>query len=259
MKTLLALTTLLAASIAAPAYAAADLETTIGEPSGLYVDQTGTWDVVVENVGNRNARNVSLIIELPETNTSPNVYVMGVLGAYSSSCSLVGTTLDCSLGRIRKGKAKTVSFDIDLPYADGGLEVYASAATTSSESNTGNNDDSVIHSQLYYANAVGAPVAVLNEHCTGQGLTSFYECAISPGSISSHPATWEANGTISFPFSTTVTGFWQQPTADTVAFQYWDNGAIVADFEGVGVAGGCWEGLTIFSNGPWVAPYRICP
>ncbi len=259
MKTILAITALLAASVAAPAYAAADLEVTLGEPSGLYVDQSGTWDVVVENVGNRNANNVSLIIELPETNTSPNVYVMGVLGSFDSACSQVGTTLDCSLGRIRKGQAEVVSFDIALPYADGGLEVYASAATSSSESNTSNNDDSVIHSQLYYANAVAAPLAVVNEHCTGTALTSFYECVVSPGSVSSHGATFESNGDVTFPFATTVTGFWQQPTADTLTFQYWDNGAVVADFEGVGVAGGCWEGLTIFPASGYVAPYRICP
>lgn len=259
MKHLLFTLTLLAASTAAPAFAAADLETTIGEPSGLYVDQMGTWTVVVENVGNRNANNVSLVIELPETGTGPTLYVMGDLDSWSSACSQVGTTLDCSLGRLRKGDAVSVSFDIALPYADGGLVVEASASTTSSESNTSNNDDAVAHAPLYYANPISGPLAVVNEHCTGQGLTSFWECLVSPGSITSHDATFEANGDVTFPFPTTTYGFWQQPTSDTLTVQYWSGGALVADFEGVGVAGGCWEGLTVFQGNNWVSPYRICP
>jgi len=259
MKTVSVLFGLAAILSATPAFAKSDLDVTLYSPAAQLVDDVSSYDVVVANVGNRNASNVSLSIELPETNTSPSVFVMGVVGAFDSRCSQSGTELVCSLGRIRKNKSTTVSFDIALPYSAAPLDITVSASTTSSENTLSNNSDSASASQLYYTVAVGAPQTMVNWHCTGQGLSSFYECELSPGSLSTHDANYNTDGTITFSMATSITGLWQQPTPDTLNFQYWDGSQLVADFEGVGVDGGCFEGLTVFPGGPWVAPYQICP
>ena len=259
MKTLTVLAGLAVVLSATPALAASDLEVTVSSPGVVLVDDVGTYDVIVANVGNKNASNVQLTIELPETNTSPSVYVLGDLGAYSSRCSQSGTELVCSLGKIRKNKSKVVSFDIALPYSAAPLDVTATAWTSSSENSTANNSDTVSASQSYYAVAVSAPVTMVNWHCTGQGLTSWFECELFPSSQSTHDAEFAVGGGISFSFPTSIYGYWQQPTSDTLTFQYYDGTTLVADFSGVGVDGGCFEGLTTFPGSNWVSPYQVCP
>ncbi len=98
------------------AFAAADLVPTISGPTtAVYVGQTGRYTVKVSNTGNANTTNGSVVIDLPETNTSPTVYVMGTVVAKSSVCSQSGTTLTCNIGGIRRGKNVSVYVDLQLP------------------------------------------------------------------------------------------------------------------------------------------------
>lgn len=252
---------LVALSFSPAAFAKADLDVDIVAPSGVAVYGAGQFDVTVSNIGNRNAQNVVLEVQLPETNTSPSVYVMGTVGAITSGCSLSGSIVTCNFGRIRKNQSASVSFDMSLPASAAPLTFVAVASTTSNENTLANNTDSVNASLTYYATPIAAPAAVVNRHCTGQGLTAFYECTLFPSSITSHSTVFEANGTITFVGAPpNYTGTWSQPTADSLVFDYDDGTGIVAQFSGVGVGGGCFEGLTTFPGGsPWVSPYEVCP
>ena len=248
------------ALLSTQALAGADLEPTISGPSSTDVYATGRYTVTVANVGNKNANGSSVVIQLPETNTSPTVHVMGDLGAYNAKCTQVGTTLDCDLGRIRKRKSKSVWFDIDLPESSD-LLVIDATSDSASDGNSANDDDSYAPVLDNFAVVFTAPLAVLNEHCTGTDLTSFYECALYPSSITSHSTTLNANGTISFAGNPAgYAGTWSASTSgDYLEFQYTYNGDVVADFEGWGVDSTCWEGVTEFpQNTAYVSPYRVC-
>ncbi|MCX6020712.1 MAG: hypothetical protein NTZ05_03095 [Chloroflexi bacterium] len=125
---LLSLVLGLAAAMTAgsPAYAAgsangADLTVRITPPSGVYVGAPGQYQVAVANTGNRQADDVRVNISLPATHTSPQVSVLGTLGAFDSRCTRTGTNLNCSLGSIRKDDSKSVLFTISLPQSSAPL------------------------------------------------------------------------------------------------------------------------------------------
>ena len=243
---------------ATPALAGADLETTLTAPSGTYVYEDGRYTVTVANNGNRNAQNVDLVIEMPVTNTT-TVQIMGTLGAIHRTCVRVGTTLECDLRRIKKGRSKTVFFEIALPQNSEDLSVYAEASTTSTEDNASDDADTLIASLLNDTVSFSAPFDVHNEHCTGVDLTSYFECTLYPSSITSHDTTLNADGSISFVGAPPgYTGTWSSTGSDELSFTYFYNGSPVADFEGFGVDGDCWEGVTVFTPGPYVSPYRVC-
>ncbi|MCA9528234.1 MAG: hypothetical protein KC549_18245, partial [Myxococcales bacterium] len=154
------------------AFAAADLETTADGPASTLVGAVGQYTFTVENIGNRNADNVTLTIDLPATHTSPQVYIMGDLAGYSGGCSLAGQQLTCPLGRLRRGTSAAVTVDIALPCSAASLDFIATADTTSNESNTANNVDAHTANLTYVATAIPATVLVTNRHCTGTGLTA---------------------------------------------------------------------------------------
>jgi hypothetical protein len=246
-------------ALAAPA--AADLTVSIAAPTGVYVYDTGRYQVAVSNIGRKNASSVRLSVALPSTHTSPQVHVLGTLGAYDGRCSRSGTDLVCLLGGLARGASTTVFFDIALPQSAAPLVVEARVSSSSAESSTSNNLDSETASLLHPALAVVGPVDALNQHCTGTGLTSFFECALFPSSISSHEIRFEAGGSITFlnPPAPGYTGTWSQPAADRLTFTYSDGSGPVASFDGYAVDGDCFEGLTIFfPASPYVSPYSVC-
>lgn len=254
---ILSVACLLAAS--STALAAADIRPSVTAPSGVYVYEAGRYDVVVSNVGNKTAQNVTLTVQLPETNTSPSVYVMGTLGAKSASCTQSGTHLTCALGSINRASSKSVYFDLALPESADDLVIDASVTTTSAESNTSNNSDSLTAALYNYEVSVTAPVTVSNDHCTGTNLSSYYECSLFPSSISSHDVDFADDGTISFPlYGVEYSGLWWQDSADHLAFEYYELGTLIAEFEGWGVSEGCWEGITTFPGSSYLSPYHVC-
>ena len=96
------------------------------------------------------------------------------------------------------------------------------------------------------------------DHCTGQGLTAFYECSLYPSSLSGHVVALAADGTLSFPNQQGYDGTWAQATSDSLEMTYTLNGQVVAEFSGSGVGGDCFEGLTTFPGSAWVSPYEVC-
>ena len=261
--------TFLAALLAAPAaLAAADLTTAISaSPGTAQVYSTARYTVTVSNIGNKSASNATVQIALPATHTSPQVYVLGLLGAKSATCSQSGTTLDCTLGSIARNTSRSVFFDIALPVSSAPFVFTATAATTSAENSTANNGASRTASQSFYATPIaatpGSPVTMVNSHCTGTGLTAWYECTLFPSAISAHDAVFHHDGTMTFPGEPAYGGSWTltaTPTGSYLQFQIVEIGVgPAADFAGWGADGSCFEGLTTFPGSTYVSPYEVCP
>jgi len=246
-------------AVSSTSFAAADLSVSIAMPTGVYVYQTASYLVTVANVGNQTAANSSVVIQLPVTNTYP-VYTMGTVGTYSSSCTRSGSVLTCALGEIKKNKSTSVSFNFTLPESTNPLVIGATASTTSNETVLSNNVTSGTAALLNYSVSFTAPRDLLNEHCTGTNLSSYYECTLFPSSISSHETTLNADYTISFGggVGPEYTGIWSQASSDHLAFTYFEYGVLVAEFEGYGVNSTCWEGMTEFPGSSYMSMYRVC-
>jgi hypothetical protein len=245
----------------APAFAQANLSMSLSQPSGVYVYETGTWTATVYNSGPKTASNLNIVIDLPITNTSPTYGVMGVLGAASlpgGTCSPVGTTLVCTLPSLKRNKSAVVSFDLMLPHAAEPLDVTATVSATTSDPNLANNSATVTASLAHYDVPIAGPQDVLNQHCTGTGLTSFFECTCFPGSISSHEITLEADGTVTIAAEPDYTGYWWQIDDQHLSVVYTYFGTVVAEFNGEGTSPTCFEGLTTFPGSAYVSPYEVC-
>ncbi len=247
-----------------------DLTTTITPPSSYAVDTSAAWTFTVSNISNnRDAAGVKLFIQLPATNTSPTVYVMGALGTTgvtAGTCSRSGTLITCNVGTVKKTKSVTATVNIALPQSAGTIDFSTTATTTTSGDPTGNNTDSDIGAPSYVT--VAAPTVdtdVDNSHCTGTGLEAYYECTLFPSSISTHVATFEADGDVTIPGYPDYFGAWTV-TGNVLEFYYATTAGVEVEFVGNGVDSGtenCWEGLSEFPDGmggysAYVAPYRVC-
>lgn len=241
-----------------------NLEVSLTPPAGVAVYATGGYNVRVRNIGNKPAAGVQLVIELPRTATSPSVYVMGNLGAFSTSCTRSNTTLTCSLGSIAKNGSSSVFFDIALPYSTAPLVFTAAATTTSNpgDNTPANNSLTYTASPLTVSMTVNSAVTAVNQHCTGQpSLSSFFECRLFPSSLSSHETIFNSDGSITFVGApASFTGSWTYtPAQNRLQFQYFDGGSLVATFDGRGVNARCAEGRTTFTpdNG-YISLYEVC-
>ncbi len=236
---------------------APDVQVSLVAPGAVDVDAVETFSVHVDNAGSANADDVALVVLLPETATSPTVHVLGDLSGLDSRCTQVGTTLECSLGTLKRGKGATVSFDFAAPWAEGDLniDVYA---TTSGETNLSDNDDGVTLEVVYVDQPISGPAGVTNRHCTGTGLQAFYECELYPSSISSHDILLEADGSITFgPSVTGYTGAWWQDADDHLHFEYFEGGSTRVIFDGNGVGGDTFEGIATFPGTGYNAGYEV--
>lgn len=246
-----------------PALAASrpDLVVSISPPSGEHVYETALYNFTVANIGNKNASNVVLTIQLPETNTSPTVHVMGTLGTYDSRCTRSAAVLTCALGTILKFTGSTtVGVNIALPYSSAPLVFDASATTTTlPENNLANNSDSEVANPLPYDTEVIPPIYAVNRHCTGTNLTSFFECELYPSSISSFDSVFETDGTITVVGGPPDTyGEWTQVDTDNVLIEYFDTDGLIGTLNAFGVGGDCYEGPMNFPGSSYVAIYEVC-
>ena len=115
--------------------------------------------------------------------------------------------------------------------------------------------------------SVFARAAYENRHCTGTGLPSFFECSLFPSSSTSHESFFLTGGAVSFGPDLDGQGHggaWQQNRKDSLSFQIHELVVVVAEFEGRGIGGGCFEGVTrVWTSpgvlSPYVSPYEVCP
>jgi len=255
---------LLAFTTAYPAAAApkTDLAVTLTAPSTPGVGDLAHYEVDVVNLSARKATNVVLTVELPKTQTSPNVFVMGDLQNVDPRCSIAGTDLRCDLFTMSGSTSLSppIGFDLALPYASTALTLKATVITSTPEVTTANNVAQQTVALSYEANPVVPPQFVDVTSCTGHDLTSFFECTVSPGSTQTRQFSLLVNGTVTY--LGTAVGYWQQPTADSLDMQFGTPGNWDAVFAGKGVDAGCFEGVTTFpsslANPPWVSPWQVC-
>lgn len=233
----------------------ADLQTQINGPASAAVYSPYLYTVTVENIGNSNAENVTVTVDLPLTDTSPTKRILGTLSGLQNRCQVTNNKLVCNLSRIKKNKNDSFTFSLALPVSTKTLEIKATAVTSSPESITGNNTASIIPALSYQTNQL-VSANVLNSHCTGQGLTSYFECELFPSSISNHTATLNADRTITLPAG--YTGQWDQPSYQQLHFIYFENYVQVAEFNGYATTANCFEGMTTFPNPTYSSPYRVC-
>ncbi len=259
---LVALPILLAAT---PALAAPlpNLGVALTPPASIVVDTSGRYTVRVTNTGNKHATSTTLTIQLPVTATSPQVHVMGTLGARDGRCALSGTRLICGLGTIaRNGGFTDVFFDLALPYKVGALTINATATNTAGESNPVNNTLAYTAVPALFSTPITGPLAVRNDHCTGTNLTSFFECALYPSSIAGFDSTLEADGSVTVVDAPPgTTGTWSQsPPHDRLTIAFEDGGGPIGTIDARAVSNGCFQGpMTFVPPSTYTVLYRICP
>jgi len=229
-------------------------------PSSVFVNSPYQYTARVRNIGNQSASGVVLSIEFPLTNTSPTKRILGKVTGFPSNCSISNNRLVCNLGSISSNpnnNLRTVSFNFEYPVTTKPLNLIARASTTSmNEIVTANNE-------LPYAPAVtyqDLPITTANvvvSHCTGQNLTSYFECELYPSSISSFEMTLDTGGVITLAYPGYF-GNWDQPTAKQLHFVVTD-GSSGAEFNGFTSKTNCFDGIANFTpSSPYMSPYRVC-
>lgn len=264
LSTALSLAAALTVTLAAgAAEAAPNLTVSVSQAPGALVYQASRYTVTVSNVGQHNATAATLTIQLPRTNTSPQVYVMGTVSGLSSGCSRSGATITCSVSALRRNRSQSFTFDYAAAQSTASLEVRASVSgggDTTSDNNSFTH--AVAADNVPWAIPTTTDSDVNNSHCTGTGLTSYYECTLFPSSISAHDVVFHANGDITIPSEgPQYGGRWSQPTLDTLEFHYTESSVEVARFVGASVHnayGRCFEGIVSFPGSTYVSPYRVC-
>lgn len=259
VTSVLALTAALTVTLAAgAAHAGPDLSVSVSQPSNVYVYAPVRYTVRVTNVGNQNSVATTLTIQLPLTHTSPTVTVLGTVGAIAAGCTRSGTRVTCPVGRLGRNAWQQFYVDLTAPQSDAPITLTASVPVASGEP-AANNSRTHTAALLNIDHLIAGENNAVNRHCTGTGLTSFFECELYPSSITAHSTVLHADHTLSIPQGgSTYGGTWSQPNPDELVFQYTNNGTPVASFIGYGVGGGCFEGITIFPNSTYVSPYEVC-
>jgi hypothetical protein len=188
---------------------------------------------------------------------------MGDLAATPSGCSRAVATLTCSLPALAKGQSSApIGFDVRLPYSISPLN-FSVNVSTNNDTDLNNNSGSLTATQTYQSMAVPtSDFAAVNKSCTGTSLSSFFECALFPSSIQSHPVTFMSNGSLSLN-QPGYGGSWSV-NGSQLTFTYTSNGQPVGNFVGQGVSVGgagqnCWEGkMTFIPASTYMAIYRTC-
>ena len=266
--TLAAFTVALATTaVAAPALATPNLSVSTTAPAGVKYYDTATYRVSVKNVGTSTSTGGSLQIDLPKTATSPQVYTLGQVTALPPGCTLAASRITCSIASTKKGVTRNYDFGFKAPYSASPIAFTARIVPAWTGDATGNNVTTRTLALSGHPTAVTVGGAYENRHCTGTGLSAFFECTPFPSSITSHDSFFLAGGVLSFGPDLDGQGYggaWQQNSTDSLSFQITELGEVVAEFEGRGIGGGCFEGLTRFWTSPgvlspYVSPYEVCP
>ncbi|MBL8331091.1 MAG: hypothetical protein JNJ71_19800 [Rubrivivax sp.] len=241
----------------------ADLKVELGAPASVQINLPTTYSVTVTNLGGQTSDTITARVSFPLSNTSPQAFILGTVSGLDSRCSVVANGLTCSLAGLRKGWSTTFSYNYAAPVSTKPLQMSVSVSSATPDPVSSNNTASVLPNLVYPARPVSAS-AMTTRLCTGTTLTSFFECARFPSSISSFGATLNADQTIALA-EPGYTGRWSQNAARTslrMEFYFDDgSGAVkVADFNGMAINGAnCFHGLTqhLQSTG-YVSPYEVC-
>lgn len=237
----------------------ADVSVDLQGPSTSLISTATTYTVVVKNHGPSTSNGITLTLEFPLTNTSPTVHVLGtVSNVVGTGCSRANNKLTCSVGTLKKGKTRIYTYQYAAPVSTKVLELKANVTASTNDNNSANNNDSFIPNLTYPARNF-ASATMLNSHCAGTNLTSYFECLLYPSSISSHDSVLNTDGSITIPGEPDYTGSWTQPASHKLNFVYYGPAWIEGVFTGFAINGAnCFDGLTSFPGSQYVAPYHVC-
>lgn len=242
-----------------------DIRVQVQGPATAVVNSPYQYTVNVRNIGGTKANGVTVVVDFPQTNTSPQVFVLGTVSGIGNGCQLVSRRLQCSAGNLNPNAQRNFTFNFAYPVSTKTLEIKATGASTSAnEANPANNVASVFPAIGYATNQLTS-ANVLASHCTGTNLTSYFECELFPSSIASFTMTLDTGGTISNILEPGYTGFWAQIQSTNQPFQQLQftitetaTGETI-NFNGFASTGTCFEGITTFSaNSNYVSPYKVC-
>ncbi len=229
-------------------------------PASPMVNSPYQYRVTVKNTGGTAAANVKVIVDLPLTNTSPTKYILGKLtGVDPQKCQVVSNKLQCNLQNLTPNQSKDLTFTFELPVSTRTLTFNATASTTTTgEVALANNQLSNTPVPTYGTRQITGPVNVLVSRCTGQNLSSYYECEVSPGSVTT--VMFALNGDQSiFHAEYGAIGLWDQFASTQQLHMQLMGGNSIADFNGFSTGANCFEGLTTFTpSSPYVSPYKVC-
>ncbi|MBK6749640.1 MAG: hypothetical protein KA956_08390 [Pyrinomonadaceae bacterium] len=229
------------------------------------VESPYTYTTRVKNVGNRTANNVTLTVEFPLTNTSPNRHILGKLTGVQTpqgTCSVVSNKIVCNFGNMNNNQIRQVSFTFEFQVATTAPTLKSTATTTSTnEANAANNTRSFTPAVRYPDNVISSGNYLVTS-CSGTNLTSFYECELYPSSQQSFDMDLNLGGTISIQQAPTYTGLWDQnglPANKTLHFTIDGGMGTEVIFNGFATSGSCFEGIATFPQSPnYNAAYRVC-
>ncbi len=241
-----------------------DLRVLMTSPTTATVNSPYIYTVNVKNIGTKSAAGVAVVVNFPETDTSPQKLILGTLsGIDVTKCSIAARKLNCSLGTINKNATKSFTFNFALPVSTKTLQISAVGATTTipAETNLANNTASAIPALAYATNQITS-ANVLVSHCTGTNLTSYFECEQFPSSIASFTMTLDQGGTITVPFPS-YTGLWDQIQTTALPNQQLHftvtDGNDGVEFNGFATSNTCFEGMGTFTpQSNYVSPYKVC-
>lgn len=241
----------------------ADLQVQLTGPSTTAISTATTYTVTVKNLGPSTTNNIQALVELPLTNTSPTVYILGTVAGLDSRCSIVNKKISCALDSLKKGKTASFTYTYAAPVSTKTLTMTASVSSSLPDPVSGNNTSSFVPNLTYPSRPLTSAV-MDNSHCTGTNLTSYFECALFPSSISTHVATFNADNTITLT-EPGYAGTWSQNAAKTTLFFEYtqvsgSGSSAIAQFNGFAINGSnCFDGLTTFIPATtYVSPYRVC-
>ena len=137
-----------ACDIGAFEFADTDISITFTGPSALSAGQQLSYVFQISNVGVIAARNVRVTTSLP----TPMTFVP------SANCSVLGTTVTCTIASIVAGNSATATFLVDVPFSAAPGSYSHTYAVTSDENDTdaGNNSGSKSLALSYWDGRIGA-------------------------------------------------------------------------------------------------------
>ncbi len=138
-------------------------------PDPIKVSQTLTYQLAVNNYGDVNATNVSVIDTLPAEVTF--ISATSTLGTCSNNAGVV----TCSLGSVASGGSATITIQVTSPAQVGMLSNTATVTCTETDANTANNTSTattVVGNPVVYV-VNGVDTEAYNDHPMGTLHTQF--------------------------------------------------------------------------------------
>jgi hypothetical protein len=201
-----------------------------------------------------------VIVDLPETDTSPTKYILGTVSGLGVGCQIATRKVQCMTpGNLGNNQQRVYTFNLALPVSSKVLTLRATGSTTTpNEVDPLNNTASMTPVFNYPANPLTS-ANVLISMCTGRNLSSFFECELYQSSQQHHIFTLNPDTTVEVYGQ--IVGNWDQTAGTNRLHMLMNDGyGTVVEFEGYAANTTCFEGKTTFTPSPsgHMAIYRAC-